>query len=283
MIRTTTFDERIVYGIVVVAAVLSYSTLAGLAARAGYSTPMAWSWPIVVEVLALMAARAATRLRVGRGYAQGLLVAQTSISVAAAAASRLLPAGPLPGWAAALVAVIPPLCVLAAPHLAVQMRRDAVDASGASTADAPAVDVPEPDAAPADDAPTRVEARDAEGASDALTDDADHTAIDAPCVTSPDQPRRSMTHDTPAPADVPDALLFDLTAAPRRTRRGSVTDEQRAGVLRLAATTDMSGREIADAEGVSEPTVRRIIRDAGGRDALQADGAPALVAVGASG
>ncbi|MDG3013531.1 DUF2637 domain-containing protein [Speluncibacter jeojiensis] len=125
----SSIDERIVYGLAVVAFVLSYSQLADLAARAGYSPAMAHAWPLAVDGLAVVATRATIKLLRGRGYARALLGASTTVSVVAGAAAHLLPAGPLPGWAGALVAVVPPLCLLVAPHLAVQLRRDAVEAS----------------------------------------------------------------------------------------------------------------------------------------------------------
>lgn len=238
------------YAIAVLAFALSYSNLAELAARAGYGTVMAHVWPLVVDGLAVVATAAVMRLHASRIYAWSLLAAATAVSIVAGAAVHLLPAGPLPSWAGAAVAVVPPMCLLVAPHLAVQLRRDAV----VMVVDAPAAD----------------EARH------------DARADDEPRVTSIDQPRRTTTHDMPEQGDTPDVALFDLNrdAPTRKTRRTAITVEQRAKVLRLAATTSLSGRDIGDAAGTSEPTVRRIIRDAGGRDALRADATPALAAVG---
>ncbi len=64
------------------------------------------------------------RLQARRRYAWFLLISATVVSVVAAVAGAMFPTGPLPPFAAALVSVVPPLCLLAAPHLAVQLVRD---------------------------------------------------------------------------------------------------------------------------------------------------------------
>ncbi|MGF7124011.1 DUF2637 domain-containing protein [Rhodococcus sp. BE178] len=272
------------YVIAALAFALSYSNLVDLAVRAGYSPAMAWAWPLAVDGLAVVATSAVMRLCEDRTYAWILLGASTTVSVVAGAAAHLLPAGPLPGWAGAAVAVIPPLCLLVAPHLAVQLRREAASDTDATDAaeptDAHAVDasneealhdastdtVPNPVAVIATDAVTL---QGIDAAADAPTDDASMTtSVDMPCVISPDQLRRTVAHGAPAT----DAALFDLThdAPARQTHRPSVTPEQRAKVRHLAATTGMSGYEIAHAAGTSASTARRIILSAGGRDALRA-------------
>ncbi|MFC9786399.1 DUF2637 domain-containing protein [Rhodococcus sp. NPDC127528] len=246
----TRFAAACTYVIAVLAFALSYSNLAALAARAGYGTEMAHVWPLAVDGLAVVATAAVMRLRSSRLYAWLLLVASTVVSIVAGAAAHLLPAGPLPGWAGAAVAVVPPLCLLVAPHLAVQLHRDAAAA------------------------PVEVEVEDQGDAADVTRPDAPNGGAPKPVAVT-----HVVKLDAPAPDCTPDAALFDLVrdAPARRTRRrGSVTAEQRAKVLRLAATTPMSGRDIADAAGTSEASVRRILGAAGGRDALQHHGAPEL-------
>lgn len=268
MNRTSTLDERIVYGIVTVAFLLSYSTLAGLAERSGYSVATAYAWPIAVEALAVVAARAAMRLRTddGRRYATRLLAATTTISVASAAASRLLPPGPLPGWAAAVVTIIPTLCVLVAPHLAVQLRRDAesavhTDAPVAATHDDAGSDAP-------DDEPTRHTAPDTEAPAVTLTavpDLPEHR--DAPA----DQHRRTMAHSSDALFDIdaqePDAVAASATSAVDAARESNDAKWPRA--LHLLTTTRMSQRAVAEEVGMSDAALRRRIGP-GGRDALLA-------------
>lgn len=274
----------------IVALIISFSKLVDLALRAGYWEPIAVAWPLIIDGLALIAHRASRSLTGWRRvYAWLLLLGATCVSIVAAGASALLPQGALPPLAAAIVFALPPVCLLAAQHLAHLMRDEHRDAPTATVvATRPANATPHPTRAmePADAprraaAPRRTHADDAVSPATAVT----HPAMtqqdpdDAP--TRPTPTRTAVTHqEEPAPAanDAPDAVLFDLTrdASARRARRGAVTPEQRAEVLRLAATTTMSGRDIGDAAGTSEPSVRRILRDVGGRDALRADAAPAL-------
>lgn len=208
------------YAIAVLAFALSYSNLAALAGRAGYGTVMAHVWPLVVDGLAVVATAAVMRLRASRAYAWSLLAAATAVSIVAGAAAHLLPAGPLPGWAGAAVAVVPPLCLLVAPHLAVQLRRDATGGSAAN-----------------DDARPTASER------------AENMPEDIPAAA--DLPRRTPTQPEP----VRDAL-FDVPAsddAPAPMTR----DEMKAEALRLLATTDMSKRAVAARVGTSEASVRR--------------------------
>ncbi|MDH6282785.1 DUF2637 domain-containing protein [Prescottella agglutinans] len=123
VVRSRSVDEYIADGIAVVAFVFSYGQLAELAGRAGYGGLMSHLWPIAVDGLAVIATRSVSRLLNNR-YAWLLLASATAVSVVAAASAHLLPPGPLPPVAAAAVAVVPPLCLLAAPHLAVQISRE---------------------------------------------------------------------------------------------------------------------------------------------------------------
>lgn len=230
------------YAIAVLAFALSYSNLAALAGRAGYGPVMAHVWPLVVDGLAVAATAAVMRLRVSRVYAWSLLAAATAVSIVAGAAAHLLPAGPLPGWAGAAVAVVPPLCLLVAPHLAVQLRRDAVGAPGVSEVRA-------------NDAPP------------VLSERAENMPEDIPTVA--DQPRRTTTQPEP----VRDAL-FDVPTTAEATAP-MTRDEIKCEALRLLATTNMSQRAVAARLGTSEASVRRWRREG---DA--ADAAPALAAVG---
>ncbi|NKT16135.1 DUF2637 domain-containing protein [Rhodococcus hoagii] len=221
------------YGIAVLAFALSYSNLAALAGRAGYGPVMAHVWPLVVDGLAVVATAAVMRLRASRVYAWSLLAAATAVSIVAGAAAHLLPAGPLPGWAGAAVAVVPPLCLLVAPHLAVQLRRDAVDA----TQEAPAVET---------------------GTSVTVAAVSSHATVAA------DQPRRTAAQ----PALVRDAL-FDVPAA-GEAPAPMTRDEMKAEALRLLATTKMSQRAVAARVGTSEASVRRWRKEGDAADATPA-------------
>lgn len=122
--RWQRFDAVATLLIAVLAFILSYSKLTDLAARAGYTERMAYLWPLIVDGLAVVAALGVLRLQSQRWYAWTLLVASTSVSVIAAVASAMFRNGPLPPVAAALVSVVPPLCLLVAPHLAVLLVRE---------------------------------------------------------------------------------------------------------------------------------------------------------------
>ncbi|MGW0043495.1 DUF2637 domain-containing protein [Rhodococcus sp. NPDC003348] len=215
----TRFVAGTTSAIAVLAFALSYSNLAALASRAGYGPEMAHVWPLVVDGLAVVATAAVMRLETRRTYAWSLLAASTVVSIVAGAAAHLLPAGPLPGWAGAAVAVVPPLCLLVAPHLAVQLHRDA-DAASTEVAD-------------------RDDAGDASQPSDA-TDTPGAAPVD-------DQQRRTDAHlnaqfDLPA-TDIPQ---IDVPH-----------NEKRRRALHLLATTNMSNRAVAREVGTSEASVRR--------------------------
>lgn len=256
--------------IAVLAFALSYSNLAALAGRAGYGTVMAHVWPLIVDGLAVVATAAVMRLRASRAYAWSLLGASTTVSIVAGAAAHLLPAGPLPGWAGAAVAVIPPLCLLVAPHLAVQLRRDAVSApTDVAVADAPS-DAVAADA-PDDGAP--------------LIDGCDTGAPALTLVVAPERaPSRDATDHERCAATLDgaaDATLFDVDApaadAPPESR-----EEKLDMARRLLATTQMSQRAIARRLDLPKDAVNRIVGP-GGRDALRAewvDATPALAVVG---
>ncbi|MBH0121586.1 DUF2637 domain-containing protein [Rhodococcus sp. CX] len=123
---------------------LSYTKLADLALRAGYDPYAAHAWPLIVDGLTIVATRGVLRLTANRSYAWALLAAGTTVSVIAAVANHLIPPGPLPPVFAAAVSVVPPLCLLVAPHLAVLLARDARE----QLEDSPTIDI-EPETATA--------------------------------------------------------------------------------------------------------------------------------------
>lgn len=258
---------------------LSYSQLAELAARAGYGPVMAHVWPLVVDGLAVVATAAVMRLRASRLYAWSLLAAATVVSVVAGAAAHLLPAGPLPGWAGAAVAVVPPLCLLVAPHLAVQLRRDAADEERAETTDEAVHAIVDTDAP--DDGPTREAEPEADAPAVTLTavpDLSEHR--DAPA----DQQRRTPAHaaDTLFDIDAPAPESADAPPVPTVEAARESNDAKWPHALHLLTTTQMSQRAVAEEVGMSDAALRRRIGP-NGRDALKAewaDATPALAAVG---
>lgn len=253
------FDAAATFLIAALAFVLSYSQLTDLAARGVYGPRMAYVWPLAVDGLAVVATAAVMRLRDRRGYAWFLLVSATAVSVAAGAAAHLLPAGPLPPAAGAFVAIIPPLCVPLALHLAVQLRRDATDATTAQ--DAVAVTETERDVdtmAATDDDAAPIDGRDTDASTLTLV-----AAPEPPARANADQERHTATPD-----DAATGALFDVDDpsidAPPESR-----DEKLSLARNLLATTRMSQREIARRVGLSKDAVNRIVGP-GGRDALVA-------------
>lgn len=149
-------DAGATIGIALLAFILSYSKLVGLAERAGYSQHMATLWPLIVDGLAVVATMGVMRLQARRWYAWALLVSATLVSMVAAVASAVFPDGPLPPVAAALVSVVPPLCLLVAPHLAVQLIREGGRSNQVAVTDVAPTEVASTEVAPTQVAPTDV-------------------------------------------------------------------------------------------------------------------------------
>ncbi|WP_198602059.1 DUF2637 domain-containing protein [Rhodococcus opacus] len=121
--KRISIDTVAIYGIAVLAFALSYSKLTDLALRAGYGEIMAHAWPLIVDGLAVLSARAVLHLRGGaHWYAWSLVVVGTAISCASAVAGALFAGDQLPAIVAAAVRFVPPLCVPFALHLAKKMR-----------------------------------------------------------------------------------------------------------------------------------------------------------------
>lgn len=115
-------DATIAYVIAALAFALSYTKLVDLADRAGYGL-MAYAWPLIVDGLAVMAARGILRLSgAPRWYARGLLLAGTAISILAAILNAMVPPGPLPDVAKAAVWIVPALCLPFAYELARKLQ-----------------------------------------------------------------------------------------------------------------------------------------------------------------
>ncbi|WP_052062008.1 DUF2637 domain-containing protein [Rhodococcoides fascians] len=122
---------------------LSYIALVDVAARSGVGHYEAYTWPIIVDGVAIVSTVAAYSLRgrkdtpprSGYRYAWTLLAAAAIVSAAANAAHLLMPPGPMPQWVIAGVALVPPAAVVVVAHLAVILARDAhtVEPAAAST------------------------------------------------------------------------------------------------------------------------------------------------------
>lgn len=107
---------------------LSFTALADLAERAGTPPGIAWLWPLIVDgviVIATMSVVALSRHGVkATRYPWLLLTGAALVSVSANITHALVAADDdVPGLLAALVASVPPLVLLAATHLTVELGR----------------------------------------------------------------------------------------------------------------------------------------------------------------
>ncbi|MDR7165771.1 hypothetical protein J2X12_003825 [Pseudarthrobacter oxydans] len=121
---------------------LSATTLTDLARRAGIDPVQAWMWPVIVDGMIVVAtvaivalARHGPRATV---YPWTLLIAGAAVSVTANCMHALVATdSDLPPVLAASVAAVPPLVLLAATHLTVQLGRRLTSAPSPTTPDHP--------------------------------------------------------------------------------------------------------------------------------------------------
>ncbi|ORL15429.1 DUF2637 domain-containing protein [Prescottella equi] len=242
-------DAYASYGIAVLAFALSYSKLVDLADRAGYSEHMAQLWPLAVDGLAVMAARAVMRLKAGRGFAWALLVGGTVVSILAAILGAMVPPGPLPPFATAAVTIIPPICLPLAAHLARKMRDAAPQDAAVPEADAAALEIATPEEAVSTTAVLPQET------SAAPEPEVSHLFE----VTVPAAVRQPKDGVVAAVVDAaPDAAAKKRKVATSRTsatRRSADPDLIADAVRLLAAGTSYRG--IGRALGIDDRTVRR--------------------------
>ncbi|QYB01492.1 DUF2637 domain-containing protein [Rhodococcus sp. USK10] len=217
-----TLDANAAYAIAFLAFALSYSKLVDLALRAEYGL-MAYAWPLIVDGLAVMAARGILRLTgAPQWYARGLLLAGTAISILAAILNATVRPGPLPDPAKAAVWIVPALCLPFAYELARKLQ--ASHLNRATPHHTPDLATSHIDIAPV--------------AVDEVQD-----------VTPTTEPSE---HDEPL------RLMSQIGAEPPRRksarRKADWTDEQKAEALRLVAagvSQREAGRRIGGASGNS--------------------------------
>lgn len=205
-------DANVAYLIAFLAFALSYTKLVDLADRAGYGL-MAYAWPLIVDGLAVMAARGILRLSgAPRWYARGLLLAGTAISILAAILNAMVPPGPLPDVAKAAVWIVPALCLPFAYELARKLQASHEDVARQGTNTEPEI----------------------------ITTASD--LRDVATVAAEDRLAAESAHTLDAP--------LRLVAA--ATRPGKYTAEQKAEALRLVAegmSQREAGRRIGGAPG----------------------------------
>ncbi|WP_315900942.1 DUF2637 domain-containing protein [Microbacterium esteraromaticum] len=107
---------------------LSFTALADLASRAGTAVGLAWVWPLIVDGVIVIATMSVVALspygRAATRYPWLLLSGAALVSITANITHALVAADDtVPGIVAALVASVPPIVLLAATHLTVELGR----------------------------------------------------------------------------------------------------------------------------------------------------------------
>ncbi|MBN0039407.1 DUF2637 domain-containing protein [Cellulosimicrobium cellulans] len=236
---------------------LSFTGLSAAAPWVALPAPLAWLVPVVLEVAMLVYVGAAL-LRAHRGQsarlAWTLVWVLTTVSSAINAA-HAWDAGPQ-GWQGAVGAALAgmfPFMTLAAAHVVVDVAFTArPDIAAATDADTATV----ADTVAATDADTKATSASA-GQADApaVVGDVAPIALDgerAPELHAVD----TETTDTRTDSGHPDSVRTLRTAA-----RGRVA-EHREEIVRLALTTDLSGRAIADRLGLGRTVVCPVVTQA---------------------
>ena len=117
----------------------SFTSLSELAVAYSFPVAQAWTLPISLDGLVIVATAAAAVSRRARWYAWALLVAGTVASVAANGIHAWeLTASPI----GVGIAVVPPLVTLAAVHLAIMLARQSDDAETATAIDRDPIGAP---------------------------------------------------------------------------------------------------------------------------------------------
>lgn len=245
---------------------LSATTLTDLARRAGIDPMQAWMWPVIVDGMIVVATVAIVALAPhglrATIYPWVLLSAGAAVSVAANCLHALVDTGSdLPPVLAASVAAVPPLVLLAATHLTVQLGTRLTRIAPATVDDA-TVDVTPPGVPP-----RRRVVGERETRSIASPTDSADRARAAPLCSAPSldaAPDNSpFVHEPSAPGD------GERSTAPARVRRDSAETASAAMPRAAAAGSDardqaaslseegLSNRAIATRLGVHPSTVGR--------------------------
>lgn len=127
---------------------LSFVALTDLAARSGVPSGQAWMVPVMIDGLAVVATVAVTVLDTGRWYPWALLIVSTGLSVMGNSVHAYTATGG--STIAIVIAAVPPIAVLAAIHLTIEVWRRGAAPGEAALGTVAGVQVPQdPSAAPA--------------------------------------------------------------------------------------------------------------------------------------
>ena len=105
---------------------LSFTSLADLAHRSGIGAGQAWTWPLIVDGIIVVATVAVVALagKAAAWYPWALLIGGALVSVTANAIHAIIAAdSDVPGVLAGAVAAVPPVVLLAITHLTVILAR----------------------------------------------------------------------------------------------------------------------------------------------------------------
>ncbi|MPY82598.1 MAG: DUF2637 domain-containing protein [Actinophytocola sp.] len=229
--------------VAIAAAVLSFSSLQALAVRAGYTPALAALLPLAIDAQAVVATRAwltaGTSQRTYR-YARALALAAVAGSVAGNAGQHAMTAAGVttPWWVVVAIASVPPVALAATAHLAALLAAENPATKPATTEHAATEDERSPDAPSEHSEGGRSRA---------------HTT---PAVSA-----HNGAHDNGGVSAQP-ATPADRATPRKRSSGKRSPNSQRARVLfdqhAESGTLDqLTGREIADAGNVSDPTGRR--------------------------
>ncbi|WP_343466457.1 helix-turn-helix domain-containing protein [Rhodococcus aetherivorans] len=200
----------------------SFTSLSELAVAYSFPAEQAWTLPISLDGLVIVATAAAAVSRRARWYAWALLVAGTIASVVANGIHAWeLTASPI----GVGIAVVPPLVTLAAVHLAILLARQSDGDETATATDHDPIVAPVDDETDETDEPTRPVAR---------------------------------LHVAP-PVETPDVAPIPQRAAARRATPRPVDDDLAATAIGLVAD-GMSLRAAGEKLGVSKDRVHRWVK-----------------------
>lgn len=248
---------------------LSATTLTDLARRAGIDPMQAWMWPVIVDGMIVVATVAIVALaRHGRKatvYPWALLIAGALVSVTANCLHALVATdSDLPPVLSASVAAVPPLVLLAATHLTVQLGRHLTHTAPApAPVDDAAVPVttpePQPPLVSAGRAARTVTAPRTEAVGRALTAATASGAPtpDAPTVTAPSVVESHGANEGEQPAAPVHGGRDSAGAASAGTPRAAAAVSDARDQAALLSEKGLSNRAIATRLGVHPSTVGR--------------------------
>lgn len=202
----------------------SFTSLSELAVAYSFPVAQAWTLPISLDGLVIVATAAAAVSRRARWYAWALLVAGTVASVVANGIHAWeLTTSPVGVW----IAVLPPLVTLAAVHLAIMLARQSDDAETATAIDRDPIGAP--------------------------IDETDETPVE------PEPRPVARLHVAPT-VETADVAPMPQRATARRVKTSRPVDDELAATAIGLVADGMSLRAAGEKLGVSKDRVHRWVK-----------------------